>query len=277
MTNWKIFSILFGASIVGSIAVLPFLFLVQGSLLRQLSISMPEAIVLQVAQAALVSAIAVLLGLLFAKQVGLGIPILEAWVQRKSGKVVQKALVSALLVAVPLGLFAGFMIMVLDATLPLLVESTLTLSVGPATFSTSQLGPLPEQLGVLAITPEPWQGFLAALYGGINEEILLRLFAMSFLVWVFSLGFVKRKKNQAAAWAVWPAIVGASILFGLAHLPFAATLTALTPYIIVRSLLLNGAAGIIFGWLFWKKGLEAAMIAHFTADIFLFVILPVMA
>jgi membrane protease YdiL (CAAX protease family) len=101
----------------------------------------------------------------------------------------------------------------------------------------------------------------------------MRLFLMSLLVWIIS--FAGRKKAvQVSSGVVWTAIVGAAILFGIGHLPFTATITALSPYIIARALLLNGAAGIIFGWLFWKKGLEAAMAAHFTADIFLFVILP---
>jgi membrane protease YdiL (CAAX protease family) len=38
--------------------------------------------------------------------------------------------------------------------------------------------------------------------------------------------------------------------------------------------LLNGIGGVVFGWLYWKKGLESAMIAHFSADIVLHVLLP---
>ncbi|TYR80512.1 CPBP family intramembrane metalloprotease [Priestia megaterium] len=30
---------------------------------------------------------------------------------------------------------------------------------------------------------------------------------------------------------------------------------------------LNGIAGVVFGWLFWKTGLEVAMIAHATVHI----------
>ncbi|HEX9332266.1 MAG TPA: hypothetical protein VF896_10280 [Anaerolineales bacterium] len=32
--------------------------------------------------------------------------------------------------------------------------------------------------------PAAWKGFLASFYGGIAEEILLRLFVMSFFVWL---------------------------------------------------------------------------------------------
>jgi hypothetical protein len=30
---------------------------------------------------------------------------------------------------------------------------------------------------------------------------------------------------------------------------------------------LNGIGGIVFGWLYWRNGLESAMTAHFSADI----------
>jgi membrane protease YdiL (CAAX protease family) len=36
---------------------------------------------------------------------------------------------------------------------------------------------------------------------------------------------------------------------------------------------LNGLAGVAFGWLYWKRGLESAIVAHFSADIILHVLL----
>ena len=63
-------------------------------------------------------------------------------------------------------------------------------------------------------------------------------------------------------------------MFGIGHLPITADLMTLTPLIVFRALLLNGIGGVIFGWLYWKKGLESAMIAHFSADIVIYVFLP---
>ena len=65
---------------------------------------------------------------------------------------------------------------------------------------------------------------------------------------------------------IWPAIAISTLLFGAGHLPAASRITPLTPALIVRTLLLNGIAGAMFGYLYWKRGLEAAMIAHGTAD-----------
>jgi membrane protease YdiL (CAAX protease family) len=36
----------------------------------------------------------------------------------------------------------------------------------------------------------------------------------------------------------------------------------------------NGLAGVVFGWLYWRRGLLAAMVAHLTFDLVLHVIVP---
>ncbi|MDD3190811.1 MAG: CPBP family intramembrane metalloprotease [Candidatus Pacebacteria bacterium] len=116
-----------------------------------------------------------------------------------------------------------------------------------------------------------WQKLLASFYGGIAEEILLRLFLMTFFVWI---GMKMFKQEQPTKTGILISIVLAAIIFGLGHLPVTASLTALSPIIISRAIVLNGIGGIVFGWLFWKKGLESAIIAHFTTDVFLLTLLP---
>jgi membrane protease YdiL (CAAX protease family) len=44
--------------------------------------------------------------------------------------------------------------------------------------------------------------------------------------------------------------------------------------VILYLLSLNGIASLLFGYLFWRHGLESAMVAHFCADIVLQVIAP---
>ena len=36
---------------------------------------------------------------------------------------------------------------------------------------------------------------------------------------------------------------------------------------------MNGIPGVAFGWLYWQRGLEAAMVAHFSADLVLHVLI----
>jgi membrane protease YdiL (CAAX protease family) len=61
---------------------------------------------------------------------------------------------------------------------------------------------------------------------------------------------------------MWTAIVISAVLFGVGHLPALAQSVALTPALIARTVLLNAIAGILFGWLYWRRSLETAMVAH---------------
>ena len=101
----------------------------------------------------------------------------------------------------------------------------------------------------------------------------MRLFLMTVLVWISS----KIRKTQAGlptAFGFWVAIILISVVFGLGHLPMTARFQQITSLVVFRAVVLNGIAGVVFGRLFWKKGLESAMIAHFSTDIVLHVILP---
>jgi membrane protease YdiL (CAAX protease family) len=118
-----------------------------------------------------------------------------------------------------------------------------------------------------------WEAFLASFYGGIAEEVLLRLFLVSLIVWIIS-KIKKVKDGSLTDFGIWLSIILATIIFGLEHLPAIAQITTLTWVVIIRAIVLNGVGGIIFGWLYWKKGLESVMTAHFSADIILHIITP---
>jgi membrane protease YdiL (CAAX protease family) len=104
----------------------------------------------------------------------------------------------------------------------------------------------------------------------------MRLFFMTFILWLISKVIRPKTKAIETPVLMWSAIIAAALIFGLGHLPITASLTALTPLVVLRALLLNGVGGMVFGWLFWKKGLESAIIAHFSADIILHVIYPLL-
>lgn len=108
-------------------------------------------------------------------------------------------------------------------------------------------------------------GVLAGvLYGGIIEEILLRLLVMSLLALVIGkLFFRAAEKGQLPAGVPAAANVLSSLLFAAGHLPATITLFGtLTPLILIRCFLLNGAAGLWFGYLYRKYGLAYSMLAH---------------
>lgn len=100
------------------------------------------------------------------------------------------------------------------------------------------------------------------LYGGITEELLLRWGAMTLLVWL-AWRFLQRRQDAPRAGYVWLAIVASALLFGAGHLPAVAVhLDTWTPEVVLFVMGANGVFGVLFGYLFWRYGLEAAMIAH---------------
>ncbi len=99
------------------------------------------------------------------------------------------------------------------------------------------------------------------LYGGITEELLLRFGLMSLVLWL-ALKAVPARPITAA----WVSIAVSTLLFALGHLPAMYSAVAHPSASLFAYVMLgNSIGGLIFGWLYWRKGLEAAMIAHMAA------------
>jgi len=256
--NWKIYFVLLAASVVGIVAIIPYSLATQGTTLSELEAPIPTwlLIFLQILQNAILFAIVIFLGLLAANRVGLGLPVLEAKLQ---GESVGQKIKAFLLPSIILGILGSGLVILLDVLvfMPQLM---------------AELGDKASSLNQEALRPAAWKGLLASFYGGIDEEILLRLGLMSILVWLGR--FVSKTEDGHPTLAVlWSANILAAVLFGLGHLPATAALFPLTPLVILRAISLNGLIGIAFGYLYFKHGLEAAILSHFTADIVLHVLL----
>lgn len=102
----------------------------------------------------------------------------------------------------------------------------------------------------------------AILYGGIVEELLLRLFVLSLLAWLLW-KVLFRKRETVPTCALIAANVIAALLFAAGHLPATAmAFDELTPLLLFRCFLFNGGFGLIFGWLYRKHGIQYAMVCH---------------
>ncbi len=67
----------------------------------------------------------------------------------------------------------------------------------------------------------------------------------------------------------------AVVPFGLLHLTNVAGMgVPITLGAVLMAVLLNEVAGVIFGILYWRRGIEAAILAHFATDIVLKAIVP---
>lgn len=110
------------------------------------------------------------------------------------------------------------------------------------------------------------------LYGGIVEELIMRWGLMSTLVW--AAWRLSGGRRRIASWCYWLGAVLAAALFALGHLPALHLLVGRPEWPLVLLVLIgNFVPGVLFGWLFWRQGLEAAMIAHASAHLIAWTVL----
>lgn len=234
---------------LSAVAVMPYLMQLTPHAFEKLSIPLPAFVVLQGVQALVLLGLLSLLGLRMGHRVGLGSPLLQAWLGRHEAPTG-----SSLKPLQAIGLGALAAVVVLGASL--------------------LLDPLlPEPLHAIAdpgAGKSALNGLFASFYGGIAEELQLRLFLMTLLVWLFT-AFGRRQPHASAYWI---AIAIAALLFGAGHLPAADKLWGLSGMVVFRTIVLNAIAGLVFGWLYWRRGIEMAMLGHFSADIVLHVLAP---
>ena len=102
------------------------------------------------------------------------------------------------------------------------------------------------------------------LYGGVTEEMLLRWGLLTLLVWALWRIFQRGRGTPKTIYFV-GAIVISSVAFGIGHLPLVVALGVdFTLPIVTFIVFANSLFGLIAGYLYWQKGLEAAIIAHMT-------------
>ena len=104
----------------------------------------------------------------------------------------------------------------------------------------------------------------SVLYGGVIEEVMMRLFCMSLLVLIgWKLLFRGRLEKEIPVGCFVVANILSALLFAAGHLPATVmTFGELTPLLVFRCFLMNGAFGLIFGRIYRKHGIQYAMLAH---------------
>ena len=257
--SWSVFLVLVGLNILGAFAIQPYRIALQsfygqaganGSTggtpfgLEMLMVSVQYAVFCGI-------------GLLLANRIGLGLPFVEGWINRKPvpmnfAKIVAIAWIAAVGCAV--GLYFLSSVVFDPPMIALLAKQGIAVP---------QAGYMPPQYGLLA-----------SFYAGVFEETFCRLLGMSLVAFVGGLLFHDSSGRPKAA-VMWLANIALALEFGIGHLRTAAGLGwPMDPLIITRSLVLNGIGGLAFGWLYWKYGLESAMLAHFLADVILQAMIP---
>lgn len=250
--SWPEFAILCGAALLGVVCVTPYTLELTRDALKKAQERMRKPLwvlaLLQGAQSFVLMGVATGLGLLIAHHIGLGAPLLEGLLAGKPVATQAQAIIAPALI---LGVASAVLLLLLEITV-----------FWPR---------LPQAMRTAFPIPSLWKRFLACFYGGIDEELLCRLFLLSLLAWLIGLVW-HVPGGEPALGALWLANILAGVIFGLGHLPATAALVKLNPLLIGRAIFLNGIVGVAVGYLFWQYGLEAAMLAHFAADIVLHVI-----
>lgn len=96
-------------------------------------------------------------------------------------------------------------------------------------------------------------------YGGVVEEVMLRLFLMSLVAFLLQ---KLTKSSEVKPLHLIIANVASVILFAASHLPATIATLGIDALILARCFLLNGGFGLIFGRLYRKYGIQYAMLAH---------------
>jgi len=245
----RLFALLFLAGFTG---ILSFLLIDVSAIIRILPVTggtapplSPWLIkLLSLIQPSVLLAAATLSGVLLASKVSLSSPAFEALARRQS-------FATALRPQIIPGLIGGLIGAVAVVLSWVLAKPTLPPEFAVRAAQFNRLLPIATRL----------------LYGGVTEEILLRWGLLTFLVWV-AWKLLQRGHGQPRDAYFVGAILLSSIVFGLGHLPIAFALGShLTVPIVLYVVTVNSVFGLIAGYLYWRKGLEAAITAHMLTHI----------
>lgn len=112
--------------------------------------------------------------------------------------------------------------------------------------------------------------FIASvLYGGIIEEVMLRLFTMSLIVFlIWKVFFRTLPKDQIPGRVFIAANILSALIFAAGHLPATfLTFEQVSAIVIFHCFLYNGGLGIVFGHLYGEYGIQYAMTGHILCHI----------
>ncbi len=199
------------------------------------------------------------LGLLVARKIGLGAPYLESWLQKSQGAEAPTRPIGRIVrPAVFWAVAAAFVAFGIDAVF--LYGFGIDL-------------PAPEIHARIDVPA--WRSGLASFWAPFFEEVFDRLFLLSLVAWLGMKIFRVTGEGRGRTIALWTANVATALFFGWYHISNEGLFAEVVPTIVaVRTVLIILAPGLAFGWLFWRYGLEAAILSHFVIDVVVHVLRP---
>jgi hypothetical protein len=199
------------------------------------------------------------IGLLVARRIGLGAPYLESWLDgaprpaEPFSSIVRPALFWATVTALIAFAVDGFFRYALGVTFP-----------------------APE-IHARIVVPW-WRSGLASFWAPWAEEIFDRLFLLSLVAWLLMLGMklFHLPEGRGRGIALGIATVATALFFGWYHISNEQIFAAAVPRIVaLRTVLIILPVGLAFGWIYIRRGLEAAILSHFVIDVIVHVVRPI--
>jgi hypothetical protein len=186
----------------------------------------------------------ILVGISAARAVSMGRPLLHGWSGGATTSV--PAMRAALLLALSAGALAGIAVLVATRLLAPFVD-VMPVSDPPALAAT-----------------------LHAIGSAIREELVFRLGIMSAVAWAM----VTAVPRAAPRRAIVAGNVAAALAFGGVHLAQPRYATLGGPTSIAFVLATAALLGVVCGWMYWRRGILAAMVANAAAGIVVQVVGP---
>lgn len=245
---WRIAAVWAILSILGVLFAMPFLLAMLEGLNAPNRPPLPVMTLALVLQTGILSFFLAWGGTAAGRKLDVGCPFIEAWLAKRTASREKSFGVAALL-----GALGGLVIIGLDTAF--------------APFMTPPLRSVPQ--------PTPLQGLLASVYGGISEEVLMRLGATTMFAWL--VGKFVGREGRGRTLSLTLGVFFGALLFGVAHLPVGFTIWPPSGIVVARILVLNAVVGLLAGMVYVRRGLEHAVVLHWAADIMLYVLRPILA
>ncbi len=120
-----------------------------------------------------------------------------------------------------------------------------------------------------------WRSVLASFWAPWAEETFDRLFLLSLIAWLLIKIFRVSIDGTGRCIALWIAIVATSFFFGWYHIDNERIFANPVPMIVQwRTILIVAPVGLAFGWIYIRRGLEAAILSHFIIDLIIHGVRP---
>jgi hypothetical protein len=189
--------------------------------------------------ATLASAAVIVLSMFLANRVALGAPLIEGELLKEDLRPWLRS-----------GLALTILVIVISTPLSLYAN----LGGDPATYSFG------------------WELLPASFKAGVVEEIVSRFALVSLFVWIGRF-FSRDEAGRPTRGVYWFSILLSALIFGWAHVDARLGHPSATFWDYAVIMLLNSGLGFYFGLLFWRLGLEWAIMAHFAYDAFVSMLL----